>query len=100
MKQGLEISWVLIGILCIALVSGLLSVPVWQQNRYLDIMRTQAELQQEKLALQIEIAKVEMGNGQLQSLNRIEPVARTIGLGFYEVPVKVMEIPHHVGTIP
>jgi len=97
MKQGFEFSWVLLGIGAIALVSGLLSVPVWQQNRYLGIMRTQAELKQEQLALQIEITKASMENGQLQSLNRIEPVAKIIGLGFHALSVKMMEIPHPVG---
>jgi cell division protein FtsL len=86
-------NWVVIGVGAIALLSAILSVPVWKQNRYLDLMRVRVDLQKERFALEADISKSDMENRELGSLSRIEPVAKAIGLGFHAVPIKVMEIP-------
>lgn len=92
MKNGIGIGWLGLGIGAVALVSGILSIPVWKQNRYLGLMRVQVELEQERLGLDAEISKIDMESRKLRSLSRIEPAAKAIGLDFYSVPLKVMEI--------
>ena len=95
MKNGIGIGWLGLGIGAVALVSAMLSIPVWKQNRYMGLMRMQVELQTERLGLEAEISKIDMENRKLNSLSRIEPVAKAIGLGFFAVPIKVMEIGSH-----
>jgi len=93
--KKLGINWVAMSIGAIALVSGILSIPIWQQNRYQDLMKVQLDLQKERLGLMAEIATSDLEIGSLSSLTRIEPVARLVGLGFNAIPVKVMEIPRN-----
>ncbi|HSQ41429.1 MAG TPA: cell division protein FtsL [Fibrobacteraceae bacterium] len=93
MRTAVGIGWLGMGFVVIALLSGILSVPVWKQNRYAALMRTQTELQKERLALESEIRKLDMENRRLSSLSRIEPIAKSMGMGFFAVPLKVMEIP-------
>lgn len=92
MKLG-GIPWVVSGVGVVALVSATLSIPVWMQNRYLDLMKGNVELVKERLALETEISRVEIEIHRLSSLSRIEPIAKQIGLGYNAVPLKVMEIP-------
>jgi cell division protein FtsL len=92
MKLG-GIPWLVVGIGVVALVSAILSVPVWMQNRYLDLMKERVDLEKERLSLEAEISKADMEIRQLTSLSRVEPIAKQIGLGFYALPTKVMEIP-------
>lgn len=87
------IPWVVTGIGVVALVSAILSIPVWMQNRYLDLMRDRVELEKERLGLEAEISRSDMEIRKLASLARIEPLAQQMGLGFYAIPLKVMEIP-------
>ena len=56
--KRLGVNWVVLSIGAIALVSGFLSIPIWLQNRYLDLMRVQEDLQKERLGLVAEIASV------------------------------------------
>lgn len=92
MKLG-GLPWLITGIGVVALVSATLSIPVWMQNRYLDLMRTRVELAKEQLTMEAEISRADMEIRRLSSLSRIEPIARKLGLGFNAVPLKVMEIP-------
>ena len=89
-----NISWIAIGVGAVAIVSGLMTIPVWKQNRYQDLMRDQTELQKEQLSLASDITEIAMENASLRAMTRIEPIAKSIGLGYHAVPIKVMEIPH------
>jgi cell division protein FtsL len=93
MKQVGGISWVVVGVGVIALVSATLSVPIWKQNRYADLMKTQVELKKESLSLLAEVSKADMENRSLGALSRIDSVAKAMNLDFNAVPIKVMEIP-------
>jgi cell division protein FtsL len=93
MKNLGQMAWVVYGIGAVALVSATLSIPVWKQNRYADLVKQQLELKKESLELLASIGKVDAEIRTLSSLSRIEPVAKSMGLGFHAVPTKVMEIP-------
>ena len=47
MKKGGALIWIVVGIPIIALMFAALSVPVWKQNRYTDLVRVQLELKKE-----------------------------------------------------
>lgn len=78
---------VLIGAL--ALLFAMLSVPVWQQNRYLVLMESHEQLQKEKVEVEHDLQLAQMEINQLRSLERLDTVAIAMGLGYYSVPSKV-----------
>lgn len=77
----------LIGMLVLVFVA--LSVPVWQQNRYLILMKTNHELNKEKTQLENAVQLVNMDINKLRSLSRLDSVATIMGLGYSSAPFKV-----------
>ncbi|NLB63115.1 MAG: hypothetical protein GX801_03290 [Fibrobacter sp.] len=70
-----------------------LSIPVWKQNTYLELMRNQAKLKGELALLKDSLSVLDKQITELQSLQRMEALAPKFGLSFNKNPIKVMEIP-------
>lgn len=93
MKRMGTITWIWVGLLIVALIPVTLSVPVWKQNRYVALMREQYSLTKKERQLLNEIFSLQSEIRQKRSLERIESLGHKMGLGYFEVPVKVREIP-------
>ncbi len=89
MKRIKEWTSLLALIGALALLFVMLSVPVWQQNRYLLLMETHEQLQKEKVEVEHSLQLAQMEINQLRSLERLDTVAVSMGLGYNSVPSKV-----------
>jgi len=93
MRLGGSLGWVLLVVAAMALLASLLSVPVWLQNRYQNLMREQVGLERDQRSLEARYLQLRMEIGKLSSMGRIVEIAYGMGLVFRNMPVKVMEIP-------
>lgn len=89
-----------LGLLGVALIPALLSMPVWKQNRYMGLMKAQLLMEKELHAVEDTLIRLDRQILELKSLQRLESVAANMGLGFHSVPTKVMEIPRAHGGTP
>lgn len=102
MRLSSSISWLMLVVLTMGMLASLMSIPVWMQNRYLRLMKTQTELQRESRELEARQLRLRMEIGKLSSMGRIVEIAYSLGLKFGDMPVKVMEIPgqHSTEVVP
>ncbi len=80
--------WVVVGILLIAVMAGALSLPVWKQNRYNDLIRTQIELKKELSQTRQNLYEVRLKYNELASRKNVGAFAEEVlSMGIYRVPL-------------
>ncbi len=89
MKKFFDRHRVFGAILLFVLICAFLCVYLWMQDRYNDLATKKAILVREVSALRGEVVRVELENRELASLERIQQVARKMGLGYGQVPRKL-----------
>jgi len=93
MRLNGAMGWLVLVVLTMGMLASLLSVPVWMQNRYLQLMKEQSVLERERRSLEAQQLQLKMELGKLSSMERIVQIAYGLGLVFGNMPIKVLEIP-------
>ncbi len=78
--------------LFLLMVLVLFVVPLWLQNRYIELSEKEIRFSNEVIELKTEIIRLELSNNKLTSFENLADFARDHGLDYNIVPVKLMSV--------
>ena len=78
--------------LFLLMVLVLFVVPLWLQNRYIELSEKEIRFSNEVIELKREIIRLELSNNKLTSFENLADFARDHGLDYNIVPVKLMSV--------
>ena len=78
--------------LFLLMVLVLFVVPLWLQNRYIELSEKEIRFSNEVIELKTEIIRLELSNNKLTSFENLADFARDHGLDYNIVPFKLMSV--------
>lgn len=83
---------ILLASLFLLIVSVLFVLPVWFQNRYVELSEKEIQLSNQIIDLKSQIIRLELVNNKLSSFESLHEFAQKNGLDYNVVPVKLMSV--------
>lgn len=83
---------ILLVVLFLLVVFVMFVLPVWFQNRYIELSEKEILLSNEAIELKTEISSLRLLNNKLSSLEQLSAFALDRGLDYNIVPVKLMSV--------